>query len=107
MVIKVGDDGTQGTQTDVAGAGAITNHMTPPSHLGGASVGGAAEAAGTGAAEHQHPGDRRLSLGCGGQSGFQIIGCQAGHRRPDPRNDAAQAVLVRLAPGSRHADADC
>ena len=67
MMIEICDDSTKSPQADVAGAGAIANDVTPAADFSGASIGGAAKAAGSGAAEHQDTSAWHSRHGHGGE----------------------------------------
>ena len=105
-MIQICDDSAESPQADVAGAGAIADDVTPATDFSGASIGGAAKATGSGAAQHQDSSVRHFRQGHGCESGLEIVGCDAWNLWPDPRSGTAQALGVGFGPHTGESNAD-
>ena len=77
--------------------------MTPAADLGRGAVGGLAEAAGAGAAEHEHA-VGRFTLGVGSEGGFEIVGGVDGGAWPRAGCGAAKSQFIGGSAGAGHAD---
>ena len=106
MVVEVCHDSAEGAAADVTGAGAVSDDVTAPPDFGGMTGSSAAEAAGASAAEDEDAGGGFFGVWEGGESGFEVVGRDAGNHGPYAGGGAAEAVGVRRSANAREADAN-
>ena len=105
VAVEIKHAGLEGAQADFVAAAFVAENVAPAADLGRGAVGRLAEAAGAGAAEHEHAGGR-FALGVGSEGGFEIVGGVDGGAWPSAGGGAAESQFIGGSAGAGHADGD-
>ena len=93
VAVEIKHAGLEGAQADFVAAAFVAENVAPAADLGRGAVGRLAEAAGAGAAEHEHAGGR-FALGVGSEGGFEIVGGVDGGVWPSAGGGAAESQFI-------------